>query len=160
MRRRNPRRAAFPQTAPPLSALGVRAPGYRQPAQAERAAAWQAIAGGEADLAFGTHALFQEAGSFQRLGLAVVTSSTVSASPAAGADAESMEPHQLMMSATPIPRTLAMSFFSDLDVSAIDELPPGRTRLSPSWSVPRAATTCWRGWRTLPRRRQAYWVAH
>ncbi|MBN8774680.1 MAG: ATP-dependent DNA helicase RecG [Thiobacillus sp.] len=99
----------YRKLAPPLSALGVRCAWISgSQKKSERAAAWQAIAAGDADLAFGTHALFQEAGSFQRLGVAVVD-------------------EQLMMSATPIPRTLAMSFFADLDVSTIDELPPGRS---------------------------------
>jgi ATP-dependent DNA helicase RecG len=123
----------YRKLAPTLSALGVRCvwvSGSQR--KAERTAAWQAIAAGEADLAFGTHALFQEAGSFARLGLAVVDEQhrfgvgQRLALMEKGSQKGS-EPHQLMMSATPIPRTLAMSFFADLDVSVIDELPPGRT---------------------------------
>jgi ATP-dependent DNA helicase RecG len=92
-------------------------------------AALEAIASGETQLAIGTHALFQEGVAFAKLGLAVVDEQhrfgveqrLALASKGGG------EPHQLMMSATPIPRTLAMSYFADLDVTVIDELPPGRT---------------------------------
>lgn len=119
----------FRKLAPPLSALGVRCAWVSgSQRKAERTAAWQAIAAGEADLAFGTHALFQEAGSFQRLGLAVVDEQhRFGVGQRLALMQKGSEPHQLMMSATPIPRTLAMSFFADLDVSTIDELPPGRT---------------------------------
>ncbi len=93
-----------------------------------RTAAWQAVAAGEADVVFGTHALFQEAGSFNKLGLVVVDEQhRFGVGQRLALMQKGSEPHQLMMSATPIPRTLAMSFFADLDVSTLDELPPGRT---------------------------------
>jgi ATP-dependent DNA helicase RecG len=93
-----------------------------------RTQAWQAVAAGEADVVFGTHALFQEAGSFRNLGLVVVDERhRFGVGQRLALMQKGSEPHQLMMSATPIPRTLAMSFFADLDVSTIDELPPGRT---------------------------------
>ena len=119
----------YRKLAPPLSALGVRCAWVSGSQRtAERRAAWQAIAAGEADLAFGTHALFQEAGSFRRLGMAVVDEQhRFGVGQRLALMEKGSEPHQLMMSATPIPRTLAMSFFADLDVSVIDELPPGRT---------------------------------
>ncbi len=114
------------------------------------------IASGETLLAIGTHALFQNSVVFHKLGLAIVdeqhkfgvqqrlalrnkgkmahviaAASNVStpspALPLQGGGSSFQEPHQLMMSATPIPRTLAMSYYADLDVSVIDELPPGRT---------------------------------
>ncbi len=95
----------------------------------EKKAALAAIAAGATQLAIGTHALFQEEVSFPKLGLAIVDEQhrfgveqrLALASKASG------EPHQLMMSATPIPRTLSMSYFADLDVIVIDEMPPGRT---------------------------------
>ena len=119
----------FRKLAPQLSALGVRCAWVSgSQKKSERTAAWQAIAAGEVDLAFGTHALFQEAGSFARLGLAVVDEQhRFGVSHRLALMQKGSEPHQLMMSATPIPRTLAMSFFADLDVSTINELPPGRT---------------------------------
>jgi ATP-dependent DNA helicase RecG len=119
----------YRKLAPLLSDLGVRCAWVSgSQRKAERSAAWQAIAAGEADLAFGTHALFQEAGSFARLGLAVVDEQhRFGVGQRLALMQKGTEPHQLMMSATPIPRTLAMSFFADLDVSVIDELPPGRT---------------------------------
>jgi ATP-dependent DNA helicase RecG len=88
-----------------------------------------AIAAGETQLAIGTHALFQEDVAFAKLGLAIVDEQHrfgVEQRLALAAKGE-QEPHQLMMSATPIPRTLSMSYFADLDVTVIDELPPGRT---------------------------------
>ena len=95
------------------------------------------IASGEAGLVVGTHAVIQDDVQFARLGLAIVDEQhrfgvaqrlalrkkLVSEE---GAPA-SLEPHLLMMSATPIPRTLAMTVYADLDISTIDELPPGRT---------------------------------
>jgi ATP-dependent DNA helicase RecG len=99
------------------------------------------VASGEAALVVGTHAVIQDQVEFARLGLAIVDeqhrfgvqqrlalreklSGSASASEAVGGR---LEPHTLMMSATPIPRTLAMTLFADLDISTIDELPPGRT---------------------------------
>ncbi|MHB1083709.1 MAG: ATP-dependent DNA helicase RecG [Thiobacillus sp.] len=119
----------FRKLAPQLSALGVRCAWVSgSQKKSERTAAWQAISAGEIDLAFGTHALFQEAGSFAQLGLAVVDEQhRFGVGQRLALMQKGIEPHQLMMSATPIPRTLAMSFFADLDVSTIDTLPPGRT---------------------------------
>lgn len=94
----------------------------------ERESARVAIASGDARVAVGTHALFQERVAFPSLGLAVVDEQHrfgVSQRLALRTKGEDL--HQLMMSATPIPRTLSMSYYADLDVSIIDELPPGRT---------------------------------
>ena len=91
------------------------------------------IASGDAQLAVGTHALFQKDVSFSQLALVIVDEQhrfgvhQRQALHAKGVLQSGGEPHQLMMSATPIPRTLAMSYFADLDVSTIDALPPGRT---------------------------------
>ena len=99
----------------------------------ERAAALQKVQGGEASLVIGTHAIFQEQVQFARLGLVIVDEQHrfgVQQRLSLRQKAQSAEvaaPHQLMMSATPIPRTLSMSYYADLDVSVIDELPPGRT---------------------------------
>ena len=90
------------------------------------------IASGIAQLAIGTHALFQDQVIFQQLGLAIIDEQhrfgvhQRLALRMKGAQSGQV-PHQLMMSATPIPRTLSMSYFADLDVSVIDELPPGRS---------------------------------
>src|SRR5690606_33809392 len=85
-------------------------------------------------VAVGTHALIQDSVQFRRLGLAIVDEQHrfgVRERLALGEQtAASAEPHRLMMSATPIPRTLAMSFYADLDVSVIDTLPPGRTPIA------------------------------
>jgi ATP-dependent DNA helicase RecG len=98
----------------------------------ERAAMLALVASGEAALVVGTHAVIQEQVQFARLGLAVIDEQHrfgVAQRLALRQKLEDqrMEPHMLMMSATPIPRTLAMSYYADLDVSTIDELPPGRT---------------------------------
>lgn len=86
------------------------------------------ISSGEALLAIGTHALFQEQVSFYKLGLAIIDEQhKFGVQQRLALRNKGAEPHQLMMSATPIPRTLAMSYYADLDVSVIDELPPGRT---------------------------------
>ncbi|QVL46440.1 MAG: ATP-dependent DNA helicase RecG [Methylophilaceae bacterium] len=95
----------------------------------DRESAQQAIASGQAQLAVGTHALFQDAVQFDKLGLAIIDEQHrfgVQQRLALRKKGQP-EPHQLMMSATPIPRTLSMSYYADLDVSVIDELPPGRT---------------------------------
>ncbi len=101
--------------------------------ESEKKAARAAAAGGDVDLLVGTHALIEETVGFARLGLAIVDEQHrfgVAQRLALRAKLEAAAgalPHQLMMSATPIPRTLAMSYYADLDVSVIDELPPGRT---------------------------------
>ena len=122
-----------------------------------RQAMVEQLASGQAMLAVGTHAVIQDDVVFARLGLAIVDeqhrfgvaqrlalraklgaqpadSAKLGAQPADCAkpsaqtgDGAALEPHLLMMTATPIPRTLAMSYYADLDVSTIDELPPGRT---------------------------------
>ena len=87
---------------------------------------------GEAQIVVGTHALFQDHVIFKKLGLSIIDEQhrfgveQRLALRKKGALNKMIEPHQLMMSATPIPRTLSMSFFADLDVSVINELPKGR----------------------------------
>jgi ATP-dependent DNA helicase RecG len=104
--------------------------GSQKPKQREDMLA--SIAEGSAMVAIGTHALVQECVEFQRLGLAIIDEQHrfgVHQRLALGmkGTAAGTAPHQLMMSATPIPRTLSMSYYADLDVSVIDELPPGRS---------------------------------
>lgn len=98
---------------------------------AEKNAALEAVASGVARIVIGTHALIQEGVKFANLGLAIVDEQHrfgVAQRLALRTRPESaLVPHLLMLSATPIPRTLAMSYLADLDVSVIDELPPGRT---------------------------------
>jgi ATP-dependent DNA helicase RecG len=100
----------------------------------ERREMLAAVADGRAGLVVGTHAVIERDVAFARLGLAVVDEQhrfgvaqrLALREKLAEADS-TLEPHLLMMSATPIPRTLAMSHYADLDLSTIDELPPGRT---------------------------------
>jgi len=131
---------------------------------AKRAGALARIASGETALVIGTHALFQADVSFARLGLVVVDEQhrfgvhqrlalTEKAAPGSG------RPHQLVMTATPIPRTLSMVAYADLDCSVIDELPPGRRSVTTALVesgrreavIGRVAAACAEG-------RQAYWV--
>ncbi len=97
------------------------------------------IDAGETPIIVGTHALFEDDVVFHKLGLAIIDEQhrfgvrqrlalrLKGTQSCAGGPTADAQPHQLMMSATPIPRTLAMSYYADLDVSVIDELPPGRT---------------------------------
>jgi ATP-dependent DNA helicase RecG len=90
------------------------------------------VASGEAALVVGTHAVIQDQVQFKKLGLAVIDEQhrfgvAQRLALRSKMNEAGQEPHLLMMSATPIPRTLAMSYYADLDVSTIDELPPGRT---------------------------------
>ena len=116
-----------------LKPLGIRCVWLtgRQKA-AERRESLEAIRTGEASIAVGTHALIQEGVEFRALGLAIVDEQhrfgvAQRLALRTNAQTEAMKPHLLMLSATPIPRTLAMSYLADLDVSVIDELPPGRS---------------------------------
>lgn len=136
----------------------------------------QAIADGSAQMVVGTHALFQDSVKFSDLGLSIIdeqhrfgvhqrlalrnkgfaAEDSALSSPAA---CQLPAPHQLIMTATPIPRTLAMSAYADLDCSVIDELPPGRTpvetlvlsNLRRNDIIERLRVACAKG-------RQAYWV--
>jgi ATP-dependent DNA helicase RecG len=117
-----------------LTPLGVRIAWLHGALSAkEKKAALAAIASGEACIAIGTHALVQKGVEFARLGLAVVDEQHrfgVQQRLTLRRKGEDTVPHQLMMSATPIPRTLSMTYFADLDLSVIDELPPGRRPVS------------------------------
>ncbi len=131
----------------------------------ERLSALELISNGQAQLVVGTHALFQEQVTFSRLGLVIVDEQhrfgvhQRLSLKQKGHSQYISSPHQLMMSATPIPRTLSMSYYADLDVSVIDELPPGRTPISTKLIndkrreevTARVRAACAEG-------RQAYWV--
>mgnify|MGYP002134757804 CR=1 FL=1 len=142
-----------------------------------RAAMVAKVASGEAALVVGTHAVIQEQVKFRRLALAIIDEQhrfgvvqrlalrgKMGPDPQgnAGADAPQahpMEPHLLMMSATPIPRTLAMSYYADLDVSTLDELPPGRTPVvTKVVSDARRDEVIERIRAQLAQERQVYWV--
>jgi len=130
----------------------------------EKRAAQAAVASGAAQLVIGTHALIQDTVRFDNLGLAIVDEQHRFGvgqrlrlrSPGAAND---VAPHLLMLSATPIPRTLAMSYFADLDVSVIDELPPGRRPVTTKLvSTTRRDEVLKRVRDEVRRGRQAYWV--
>jgi len=148
-----------------MQPLGIRTVGLsgRQGTVARRESL-AALGSGEAMLAVGTHALFQEEVRFARLGLVVIDEQhrfgvhqrlQLREKGVEGG----LAPHQLIMTATPIPRTLAMTAYADLDYSVIDELPPGRTPVGTvvinnsrrPEVVERVRSACLDG-------RQAYWV--
>jgi ATP-dependent DNA helicase RecG len=128
----------------------------------QRQAELAAIASGAAAIVIGTHALFQDEVKFERLGLAIIDEQHrfgVHQRLALQEKGGALRPHQLIMTATPIPRTLAMSAYADLDTSVIDELPPGRQPIRTMVVsndrrieiVERIRQACREG-------RQAYWV--
>lgn len=115
-----------------------------------------------AELVVGTHAIIQPDVKFKALGLAIVDEQHrfgVDQRLAIRAQQNGMMPHLLMLSATPIPRTLAMSYLADIDVSVIDELPPGRQEISTKLvSMSRKGDLVeWIG-KSLAAGLQAYWV--
>ena len=93
----------------------------------EKQAAQDAIARGDVDIAVGTHALVQEGVSFHRLGVAVIDEQhRFGVEQRAALRDKGGSPHILVMTATPIPRTLALTVYGDLDITVLDEMPPGR----------------------------------
>ena len=146
------------------------------------------IASGAAQVVVGTHALMQEGVAFRDLALAIIdeqhrfgvhqrlalrdkgmtahgerveksTAHGAPVEPQAQDERQTMMPHQLVMTATPIPRTLAMTAYADLDVSVIDELPPGRTPVQTvAVSAERRAEVIERIRAACAEGRQAYWV--
>ncbi len=164
----------FRKIAERLAPLGIRVAWLTGKSKAsEKNDCLEAIRTGEAQLAVGTHALIQEGVQFKNLGLAIIDEqhrfgvaqrlalrgSAKAEDGRTASPQEIIKPHLLMLSATPIPRTLAMSYLADLDISVIDELPPGRTpvvtktiRLDRRADVVRAAAL------TAAQGRQVYWV--
>ncbi|RFP77919.1 ATP-dependent DNA helicase RecG [Hydrogenophaga borbori] len=129
----------------------------------QRAEMLALIASGEAALVVGTHAVIQDQVVFQRLALALIDEQhrfgVAQRLALRGKTGGALEPHLLMMSATPIPRTLAMSYYADLDVSTIDELPPGRTPIvTKVVSDARRAEVVARIRGQIDEGRQVYWV--
>ncbi|EML1937035.1 ATP-dependent DNA helicase RecG [Providencia sp. 21OH12SH02B-Prov] len=124
-----------------------------------------AIANGEVSMVIGTHALFQEHVSFKTLGLVIIDEQHrfgvhQRLALREKGEQQGFHPHQLIMTATPIPRTLAMTAYADMDTSIIDELPPGRTPVT-TVAIPdtrrkdiieRVRQAC------IDEGRQAYWV--
>ena len=110
---------------------------------AERRDVLAGMADGSVDLVIGTHALIQEGVAFHSLGVVVIDEQhrfgveqrAALRSKGAGAGESNLVPDVLVMTATPIPRTAAMTVYGDLDVSVLDELPPGRTPISTHWAA-------------------------
>ena len=122
------------------------------------------VASGEAGLVIGTQAVIQDSVHFARLGLAIIDEQhrfgvAQRLALRRKLAQQSLEPHLLMMSATPIPRTLAMTYFADLDVSTLDELPPGRTPvLTKVFADDRRGQVVQRITEAVALGRQVYWV--
>ena len=153
----------YRKLAPWLEPLGVRIAWLSGSLPAARKKAVRASAArGEVDLLVGTHALVEDTVELPTLGLAIVDEQHrfgVAQRLALRAGRGDALPHQLMMSATPIPRTLAMTYYADLDVSVIDALPPGRTPvLTKLVSEGRRVEVVARVRAAVAQGRQAYWV--
>ncbi|HEX9116450.1 MAG TPA: ATP-dependent DNA helicase RecG [Anaerolineae bacterium] len=123
---------------------GLTRPGSDQPLRvalltgrqrkAEREETLAALSAGEIDIAVGTHALIQDEVTFKELAVAVVDEQhRFGVEQRAALRQKGSEPHMLVMSATPIPRSLALTLYGDLDVSVIDEMPAGRTPIRTKW---------------------------
>lgn len=129
-----------------------------------RQAALQAISTGSAQLVIGTHALFQDAVSFHNLGLVIIDEQhrfgvQQRLALREKGQRDGQVPHQLVMTATPIPRTLAMLQYSDLDISIINELPPGRKPVTTSAvASERREQVVQRIHSWVEQGKQAYWV--
>ena len=105
--------------------------------QSEKKQLQRAIWEGEVDIVLGTHALIQEEVEFQRLGLAIVDEQhRFGVMQRSALRQKGANPHLLVMTATPIPRSLALTLYGDLDLSVIDQLPPGRQVVGTSWLDP------------------------
>ncbi len=150
-----------------LEPLGVRVvwlAGRLKPA--DKRAAQAQVESGDAQLVVGTHALIQHGVVFAKLALAIVdeqhrfgVAQRLALRGASADEAGAPAPHLLMLSATPIPRTLAMSYYADLDVSVIDEMPPGRRPVVTKLVSTRRRDEVLARIRTeVARGRQAYWV--
>jgi ATP-dependent DNA helicase RecG len=129
---------------------------------AERKRLLAALASGEVDIAIGTHALIQEGVAFHSLGVVVIDEQHrfgVEQRAALRDKADGVVPDVLVMTATPIPRTAAMTVYGDLDVSVLDELPPGRTPIVTRWAAGAAEADAWSAVRDeVAAGRQAYVV--
>jgi ATP-dependent DNA helicase RecG len=111
---------------------------------AEKEKVYEEIASGQAQIAIGTHALIQEEVAFKELGLVVIDEQhRFGVAQRASLRNKGRNPHLLVMSATPIPRTLALTVYGDLDISVLDEMPPGRQEIKTRWL-------------TLPERERGY----
>jgi ATP-dependent DNA helicase RecG len=105
--------------------------------QARKQEIQQLVSRGDIDIIIGTHALIQEGVEFKRLGLAVVDEQhRFGVAQRSALRQKGFNPHVLVMTATPIPRTLALTLYGDLDLSVIDELPPGRQVVKTKWLKP------------------------
>lgn len=103
----------------------------------EKAQIHQEIASGEVEIAIGTHALIQETVNFRDLAVAVIDEQhRFGVAQRSALRQKGYNPHILVMSATPIPRTLALTVFGDLDLSILDEMPPGRQEIKTKWLGP------------------------
>jgi ATP-dependent DNA helicase RecG len=124
----------------------------------QRQQARERIATGRGMVAVGTHALIQEGVSFARLGLAIVDEQhRFGVLQRAALRDKGTMPHVLVMTATPIPRTLTLTLYGELDVSIIDELPPGRKPVRTHWKTPEERLKVYEGVRKLIQEgRQAY----
>ncbi len=142
--------------------LGVRVAllvGKQTAAQRRKAA--RAVAAGDADVAIGTHALIQEGVEFQRLGLAVIDEQhRFGVLQRAALRGKGLgNPDVLVMTATPIPRSLTMTMYGDLDLSVIDEMPPGRQPVKTHWKLPHERESVYDSVRKLVKEgRQAFVV--
>ncbi|MGJ9420531.1 ATP-dependent DNA helicase RecG [Massilia sp. CMS3.1] len=129
----------------------------------DKTAANEMVESGEARLVIGTHALIQDTVQFAKLGLVIVDEQhrfgVGQRLTLRNKGSDGLVPHQLMMSATPIPRTLAMTYYADLEVSVIDELPPGRTPIvTRAIDQNRRDEVIERVHAAVLEGRQAYWV--
>jgi ATP-dependent DNA helicase RecG len=126
--------------------------------RAEREEALERIASGQTKLIVGTHALIEDPVKFQKLGLAIVDEQhRFGVLQRKRLIEKGASPHVLVMTATPIPRTLALTLYGDLDLSVIDEMPPGRTPIETRWTADTQLPGVWEALRReIAKGRQAY----